>query len=70
MSNIVAGIGRGQMEVLDKHIGLRRDMQKFYKNIFKDVAGVTVFEEPNDDYFSNHWLSCITVDEKIAGFSR
>ncbi|EDP96966.1 aminotransferase class I/II-fold pyridoxal phosphate-dependent enzyme [Kordia algicida OT-1] len=70
MSNIVAGIGRGQMEVLDKHIGLRRDMQKFYKNIFKDVAGVTVFEEPNEDYFSNHWLSCITVDEKIAGFSR
>ncbi|WP_420571281.1 DegT/DnrJ/EryC1/StrS family aminotransferase [Kordia sp.] len=70
MSNIVAGIGRGQMEVLDKHISLRRDMQVLYKNIFKDVNGVTVFEEPNDNYFSNHWLSCITVDEKIAGFSR
>ncbi|WP_299115571.1 DegT/DnrJ/EryC1/StrS aminotransferase family protein [uncultured Winogradskyella sp.] len=70
MSNIVAGIGRGQMEVLDKHIELRRGMQAFYKNIFKDVVGVTVFEEPNDDYFSNHWLSCITVDEKTAGFSR
>ncbi len=70
MSNIVAGIGRGQMEVVDKHIALRRSMQAFYKNVFKDVAGVTVFEEPNDDYFSNHWLSCITVDEKTAGFSR
>ena len=70
MSNIVAGIGRGQMEVLSNHIELRRGMQAFYKNIFKDVAGVTVFEEPNEDYFSNHWLSCITVDESVAKFSR
>ena len=70
MSNIVAGIGRGQMEVLDKHISLRRDMNAFYKNIFKDVEGVTVFEEPNDEYFSNHWLSCITVDESITRFTR
>jgi dTDP-4-amino-4,6-dideoxygalactose transaminase len=70
MSNIVAGIGRGQMEVLDKHIGLRRDMNAFYKNIFGDVAGVTVFEEPNGDYFSNHWLSCITIDPSAAGFTR
>ncbi|QHI37448.1 Putative pyridoxal phosphate-dependent aminotransferase EpsN [Kordia antarctica] len=70
MSNIVAGIGRGQMEVLDKHISLRRDMNTFYKNIFKNVEGVTVFEEPTDDYFSNHWLSCITVDESKASFTR
>ncbi|WP_298515416.1 aminotransferase class I/II-fold pyridoxal phosphate-dependent enzyme [uncultured Kordia sp.] len=70
MSNIVAGIGRGQMEVLEKHIGLRRDMNAFYKEIFKDVEAVTVFEEPNDDYFSNHWLSCITVDESKANFTR
>jgi dTDP-4-amino-4,6-dideoxygalactose transaminase len=70
MSNIVAGIGRGQMEVLSNHIELRRSMQAFYKNIFKNVAGVTVFEEPNEDYFSNHWLSCITVDESMAKFSR
>ena len=70
MSNIVAGIGRGQMEILDKHISLRRSMQQFYKNIFKDVEGVTVFEEPNDDYFSNHWLSCIKVDESKTNFTR
>ncbi|PTX60422.1 dTDP-4-amino-4,6-dideoxygalactose transaminase [Kordia periserrulae] len=70
MSNIVAGIGRGQMEVLSKHISLRRSMQAFYKDVFKNVAGVTVFEEPNDDYFSNHWLSCITIDPKEAGFTR
>lgn len=70
MSNVLAGIGRGQMEVLDKHIGLRRGMHQFYTDLFKDVAGVTVFEEPSQDYFSNHWLSCILVDEKITGFSR
>ncbi|APG65032.1 pyridoxal phosphate-dependent aminotransferase [Tenacibaculum todarodis] len=70
MSNIVAGIGRGQMEVLDKHIGLRRANNQFYKELFKDVDGIEVFVEPTKDYFSNHWLSCITVDEKKTGFSR
>lgn len=70
MSNIAAGIGRGQMKVLDKHIRLRREMNQFYKEIFKNEKGITVFEEPNDDYFSNHWLSCITVDETKAGFSK
>lgn len=70
MSNVLAGIGRGQMEVLDAHISLRRDMNTFYKKIFKHAKGITVFEEPTDEYFSNHWLSCITVDEKEAGFSQ
>jgi dTDP-4-amino-4,6-dideoxygalactose transaminase len=63
MSNISAGIGRGQMEVLDKHVNLRRSVNTFYKALFKDVKGVTVMEEPNADYHSNFWLSCITIDE-------
>lgn len=62
LSNICAGIGRGQMEVLDDHIALRRKMHDFYKKIFSSVAGVTVFSEPNEHYFSNHWLSCIVID--------
>ncbi|CAM3509882.1 DegT/DnrJ/EryC1/StrS family aminotransferase [Aequorivita lipolytica] len=70
LSNISAGIGRGQMEVLDKHVGLRRDMNQFYKDIFQNTAGVQVFNEPNADYFSNHWLSCILVDRKTSGFSN
>lgn len=69
MSNISAGIGRGQMEVLDKHISLRRDMNAFYKNIFKDINGVTVFTESNQELFSNHWLSCITISEN-APFTK
>ncbi|MCH3884624.1 DegT/DnrJ/EryC1/StrS family aminotransferase [Tenacibaculum aquimarinum] len=70
MSNVVAGIGRGQMEVLDKHIDLRRGMNQFYQEIFKDTEGVEVFVEPTADYYSNHWLSCIVVDNKITGFNR
>lgn len=71
MSNICAGIGRGQMEVLDKHIGYRRDMHTFYKNLFSDIPGVDVFAEPNTDYFSNFWLSTIIVDpEKNDGITR
>ena len=70
MSNVLAGIGRGQMEVLDKHIGLRRANQEFYKKIFSEVPGITVFEEPNTAYFSNHWLSTITIDKAKTGFSR
>ncbi|WP_028888621.1 DegT/DnrJ/EryC1/StrS family aminotransferase [Tenacibaculum ovolyticum] len=70
MSNIVAGIGRGQMEVLDKHISYRRANNEFYQELFKDVAGITVFKEPTQDYYSNHWLSAIVVDETITGFSR
>ncbi len=63
LSNICAGIGRGQMEVLDKHIGLRRNMNNFYKNIFKNTDTISVFTEPNSDYYSNHWLSCILVKD-------
>ncbi len=62
LSNISAGIGRGQMKVLDKHISLRRKMNQFYQELFKDIEGITVFKEPNSDYFSNHWLSAILVD--------
>ena len=70
MSNIVAGIGRGQMEVLDKHISYRRNNNQFYQELFKGVKGVTVFKEPTNEYFSNHWLSCIVIDSAITGFSR
>ncbi|TVZ23010.1 dTDP-4-amino-4,6-dideoxygalactose transaminase [Dokdonia sp. Hel_I_63] len=71
MSNITAGIGRGQMEVLEKHINLRRGMHTFYERVFKNISGVKVFTEPNSDYHSNHWLSAIIVDpEKTNGITR
>ena len=71
MSNICAGIGRGQMEVLDQHVALRRAMHDFYVDLFKDISGVTVFSAPNADYFSNHWLSTIVIDpSKTNGITR
>ena len=71
MSNICAGIGRGQMEVLDQHVALRRQMHDFYVNVFASIEGVEVFSTPNDDYFANYWLSVITIDEnKTKGITR
>jgi dTDP-4-amino-4,6-dideoxygalactose transaminase len=70
MSNICASIGRGQMEVLDKHIMLRNDMHTFYLDLFKDIEGVSVFSVPNEDYFSNYWLTSIVLDSnKTNGIS-
>ena len=71
LSNICAGIGRGQMEILDSHIEKRREMHQFYKNVFVKQEGITIFSEPNEDYYSNHWLSAIIVNsEKNNGKSR
>ena len=71
MSNISAGIGRGQMEVLDAHVQLRRQMQEFYVDLFKDVIGVTVFAAPSADYYPNYWLSAITIDPSLTdGITR
>ncbi len=70
MSNIVAGIGRGQMEVIDLRLSQRRVNNQFYQELFKDIAGIEVLTEPTNDYFSNHWLSAILVDEQKTGFSR
>lgn len=71
MSNICAGIGRGQMEVLEEHVALRRQMHDFYVAIFASIEGVEVFSTPNGDYFANYWLSAITIDEnKTNGITR
>lgn len=70
MSNITAGIGRGQMEVLTDRVEARRKMNAFYKEIFKDIQGVTVFTEPSEDFFSNHWLSAIIIDPEVTGVTR
>ena len=70
MSNICAGIGRGQMEVLYTRIDQRRANHQFYKEIFEDWAGVRLFTEPSSQYFSNHWLSAILIDEGKAKFDK
>lgn len=70
MSNICAGIGRGQMFVLEEHISRRREIHKLYTDLLKEVPGVSVLQNPSADFNSNFWLTCITVDPSEAGCTR
>ena len=65
MSNICAGIGRGQLTVADKHIAHHRHVQALYKELLKDVEGVLLHEAPSADYDSNFWLCTITLDSSL-----
>lgn len=66
MSNICAGIGRGQMTVVDEHLAHHKHVQKLYEELFKDVKGVTVHSQPaTGEYDSNYWLCTITVDPAL-----
>lgn len=69
LSNISAGIGRGQMEVLNDRVAARRKNHDFYKDLFAHTEGVQVLTEQNDDFYSNHWLSAIVIDAEKAGFT-
>ena len=66
LSNICAGIGRGQMEVLPDRIQQRRAVNDFYKDVFSNIDAVNLFSEASSDFFSNHWLSSITIDKKVT----
>ncbi|WP_310557766.1 DegT/DnrJ/EryC1/StrS family aminotransferase [Flavobacterium sp.] len=71
MSNICAGIGRGQMEVLEARIAARRAMHDFYLQLFHDISGVSVFTITNKDYFVNYWLSTVLIDSTLTqGITR
>lgn len=67
MSNICAGIGRGQMLVLNEHIARRRSIHTLYSEWLKDVDGIEVKQYPSADYDSNFWLTCILVDPEKCG---
>ena len=66
MSNICAGIGRGQMTVVNDHLAHHKHVQKMYEELLADVPGVRVHSQPNNgDYDSNYWLCTITIDENV-----
>lgn len=70
LSNISAGIGRGQLEVLDKHIALRRENYDWYKRVFRGVEGVAFVDEPQEA-FCNRWLTTVLIHpEKTNGVDR
>ena len=66
MSNVCAGIGRGQMTVLDDHIAHHKHVQELYRQLLKDVPGITLHDQPNDGrYDSNFWLCTATIDPSV-----
>ena len=66
MSNICAGIGRGQMTVANDHIAHHKHVQKLYEELLKDVKGVTIHSQPTTgEYDSNYWLCTITLDPDL-----
>ena len=69
MSNICAGIGRGQMTIADEHIRHHQNLCKLYKELLQDVEGIKLQENPSSDYDSNYWLNTITIEPwvKVKG---
>ena len=67
MSNIVAGIGRGQMEVLNDRVKQRRKVNAWYKLLLAEQKGIHFHNAPTKDYYSNYWLTSIIVDPKETG---
>ena len=65
MSNICAGIGRGQMTVADEHIAHHRHVQALYEELLKDVKGVTMHKAPSPEFDSNYWLCTATIDPEL-----
>jgi dTDP-4-amino-4,6-dideoxygalactose transaminase len=70
MSNISAGIGRGQMAVIDDRVRKRRDNFLFYRNNLGKYEGIKFQEEPDSLYFSNRWLTVIVIDPAKTGTTR
>ena len=70
MSNIVAGIGRGQMEVIHNRVKKRRGINNLYKELLSSKKGINFLTEPSEDYFSNYWLTTITLDKNKLGKNR
>lgn len=65
LSNVCAGIGRGQLTVLDEHIAHHRHLADLYEEAFKDVEGITFHANPSTDFDSNYWLNTITLDSEL-----
>jgi dTDP-4-amino-4,6-dideoxygalactose transaminase len=71
MSNICAGIGRGQMQVLPQRVEQRRKNNQFYREHLSEIKGISFQTEPSSDFFSNYWLTTILVDPlKTSGTTR
>lgn len=69
LSNICAGIGRGQMEILNHHLECRKRNHAIYTDRFKDIDGIEVMQNPTPDFNSNFWLTCVTISAAKTGIA-
>ncbi len=69
MSNISAGIGRGQMTILEEHIAHHRHVHELYEKAFAEIDGIELFSNPTNEFNSNYWLCNILIDEDKTGFN-
>ena len=65
LSNICAGIGRGQMTILDEHIAHHKHIAQLYRDAFAGIDGITYHDAPSADFDANFWLSTILIDENV-----
>jgi len=70
LSNVCAGIGRGQMTALDRYVKRRRQIHDYYFDSLSRLPGVSFLVDPSIDFQSNHWLTCIQVDPEETGVTR
>ena len=70
MSNIIAAIGRGQLEVIEDRVSRRREINRKYRELLKDREEICFQTEPSERYLSNFWLTCILIESKRTGFDR
>ena len=69
LSNICAGIGRGQMTILEEHVAHHRHVHELYEIAFAKMKGIDMHRNPSSDFESNYWLSSILIDSKLTGFT-
>ena len=69
LSNICAGIGRGQMTILQEHITHHKHLHALYQEAFSTMPGITLHANPNEDFDANYWLSTILIDAQLTGFT-
>jgi dTDP-4-amino-4,6-dideoxygalactose transaminase len=70
MSNILAGIGCGQMEIIDERVKKRRENYFFYEKELGKLPGLSFLDEPGKEYFSNRWLTTLLIDPSVSGINR
>lgn len=70
LSNVLAGIGRGQLEVISERVASRRRNNQLYREFLGDIRGISFLTEPGEKYFSNHWLTTIQVNDPEKLYDR